>query len=344
MADLTQKALAERLAKLDRSEEEPPGPVSPPDPVYLVHGEEMLLVEECRDAIREAVRKAHGEVEREVLRIDRFSDKSELRLGASNLSLFGDVRHIEVVLLPPPDAKAGQALAEIVPSLKKGGDHFTICVPGMDWRGARKLKWFQELASHCVSVSVPKVTTSSLPGWVAARLKANKRSLTREAMEFFVQMTEGNLLAANQEILKLCLLFPEGELGLDLVREGLMDLSRFDSFAFQKVVRTGNGTKVARVLRNMRQEDAPPPLVLWALADEARALLALKEGRPVWGERKSVLQPIARALPRERILEVLKYAERADLRIKGQDDMPGDPWDGLLSVAAKLHSALQAGR
>src|SRR5688572_32271341 len=41
----------------------------------------------------------------------------------------------------------------------------------------------------------------------------------REVLEFLADRVEGNLLAAHQEVQKLALLAPEGELTLELVRE-----------------------------------------------------------------------------------------------------------------------------
>lgn len=329
----------------------------PPRTAYLVHGE-LLLVDECRMEIRAAIRAAPGEVEHDIRRIGGAADLAGLRIGASSLSLFGERRHTEVLFFgTAPDAKAGQALLEAVDALEGSGDHIVICVGSADsrdqnaqarMRQMRKAQWFTKLAKQCETVHAAEVGRKQLPRWVDDRLKAGGQSLTREASEFFVQMTEGNLLAAQQEILKLRLLFPKGEIGIDSLREELMDLSHHNVFSLQDALRSGERTRVSRVMRNLRNEGAAPQQVLWALADEARMLLAFSEGgspgRAVWGERKAALQAAARATSRHKVLEILGLVQQADLRAKGMDDSPRDPWDGLLSIAAKLRRLHRAGR
>ncbi len=51
-------------------------------PIYLIGGEEPLLLQECCDQIREAA-KAQGFVEREILQADGNSDWSELEQAAA---------------------------------------------------------------------------------------------------------------------------------------------------------------------------------------------------------------------------------------------------------------------
>ena len=65
-------------------------------PIYLIGGEEPLLLQECCDQIREAA-KAQGFVERELLQVDRGFDWSELEQAAAP-SLFATQKIIDLRL------------------------------------------------------------------------------------------------------------------------------------------------------------------------------------------------------------------------------------------------------
>ena len=69
------------------------------------------------------------------------------------------------------------------------------------------------ITRHGVSVS-RMVAYTLCRGWISRRLARQQQSLTPEALAFMADRVEGNLLAARQEIDKLALLHPPGELDL----------------------------------------------------------------------------------------------------------------------------------
>jgi len=329
MSSLTQDALAKAIGRGDLAQ------------AYVIVGGEELLVDECRVALRAAL----GAEERIVLQPEKGDDLSGLLSELGNLSLFGESRLFEVIFKAPPDAKAGAALLDAAQAARGGPDRLVVAMHGLDWR-ARKAKWLESLLDSCESVDVPTIGKDALPSWVAARLRKGGRSLTPEAMALFVEMTEGNLLAASQEILKIGLLFPEGEIDAETLQEEIVNLSRHDVFALQDALRGGPAAAVGRTLRNLRAEGAPEPLVLWALADEARALLALVEGRKhpgLWGKRRSALQGAARRADPSRLMRLLARVQGADLQMRGLAESPRDPWDEFLDIAALLRRLVAGG-
>ena len=79
-------------------------------PIYVVTGDEPLLVQECCDSIRDAARK-HGFHERDLLHGENNFDWGQLLSAAGSLSLFADKKIIELRL---PGGKPGAAAAQAI--------------------------------------------------------------------------------------------------------------------------------------------------------------------------------------------------------------------------------------
>ena len=273
-------------------------------PLYIVHGDGLLAIE-AADAIRAAARR-QGYGEREVLMATQAFRWEELFLAAGNLSLFGGDKVIDLRI---PSGKPGrdgsEALARYCAQLP-AGIVTLITLPEMDWQ-AKKAAWFTKLADAGVAIECAAPPLPQLPTWIAQRLARQNQRAPREALEFIAAHVEGNLLAAHQEIQKLALLYPEGEISLKDVEAAVLNVARYDVDALREALRANDPARCARTLDGLRAEGAALPLVLWALANEAR-------------------QRAARA--------ALLHAARIDRMIKGV--ARGDVWDEMLQLALRL--------
>lgn len=314
--------------------------------LYAVHGDEPLLALEAADAIRARARQA-GFSERIVLSAERNFDWRELGASVASLSLFGDKKLIELRLptgRPGTDGGAAiEAFSEkLVPDVLA-----LVSFPRLD-RAGQNSAWFQALEGHGVIVNVYPVERARLPEWIASRLARQKQKARAETLQFIADCVEGNLLAAHQEIQKLGLLFPAGELDFEAVREAVMNVARYDAMKLSEAMLAGDRTRLARMLEGLRGEGEAPPRVLWILAEEIRAICrvqdGLAKGRPladvcresrVWGnERQNLVGRAAKKQPRAALLSALEYAAKVDRVIKGV--VKGDAWDELLQLGLRF--------
>jgi DNA polymerase-3 subunit delta len=273
-------------------------------PLYVVHGDGLLAIE-AADAIRAAARK-HGYSEREVLMVTQSFKWDELFMAAGNLSLFGGDKVIDLrIPSGKPGRDGGEALGRYCTQLP-GGTVTLISLPELDWQ-AKKAAWFTKLDEAGVAIECAAPAVPQLPAWIAGRLARQKQSAPREALDFIATHVEGNLLAAHQEIQKLALLYPEGEISLTDIEAAVLNVARYDVNALRDALRANDAARCARTLDGLRAEGAALPLVLWALANEAR-------------------QRAARA--------ALLHAARIDRMIKGV--ARGDVWDEMLQLALRL--------
>lgn len=307
-------------------------------PAYLISGDEPLLAGEAADAIRARARAA-GFTEREVHFLERGSDWDDVRASAGNLSLFGSRRLIELRL---PSGRPGVAGNNALLTLLDRDDPDTlllILAPRLD-RDAQAAQWFRALESRGGWIAVWPVEAQRLVGWLRGRCRRLRLEVDDEALVLLAERTEGNLLAAHQELEKLRLLAPAGSLTLDLLLASVADSARFDVFRLSEAVLEGEADRALRVLAGLRSEGTEPTLVLWALTKALRDLWSAVSSpgagraRGGWQRQTAALEKAARRAPRLSFQALTLRATRADRMIKGR--LQGDAWDEMALLAADI--------
>jgi DNA polymerase-3 subunit delta len=315
-------------------------------PIYVVSGDEPLRAAEAQDAIRAAARRA-GFSEREVLHADGRTDWSTLGAAANNLSLFAARRLLEIRL---PGGKPGKAGADALKAhaAAVSDDLLTlVALPALD-KATSPSAWATALEAAGVWVEVAPIARAQLPAWIGARLARQQQSAPTEALEFIADRVEGNLLAAQQEIAKLGLLYPAGELSLAQVHDAVLDVSRHKVFALPLAMLAGDRARLLRTIAGLRAEGEPLPLVVWAVSEEVRTLLRLRAAldrgaafaqaaREVWlrREKEQAAQAALRRLDGAQLARLLARCADLDrlskgLRVSAADS---DPWLELTEVA-----------
>jgi DNA polymerase-3 subunit delta len=314
-------------------------------PLYVVHGDALLLAIEAADAIRAAAREA-GYTERETFTAEQHFKWAELRNSAQSLSLFASRKVIDLrIPSGKPGVEGGQALQDHVANMSP--DVLTlITLPKLDWT-AQKSQWFTALERHGVMVTADDIARDRLPAWIAGRLRRQQQSAAPETLEFLADRCEGNLLAAFQEIQKLALLFPTGELSFEQVKDSVMDVARYDIFKLSEAMLSGNAERFARILDGLRAEGTATVLVLWAMTEDIRTLgkvlqavqrgsalgAALRELR-VRRDKQGLIESAARRFKFPHIERAMQQAARLDKTIKGLRQ--GDVWDELLQLGLRF--------
>ncbi|MEZ5644912.1 MAG: DNA polymerase III subunit delta [Burkholderiaceae bacterium] len=328
--------------------------------LYTVHGDEALLVQEAADAIRSEARM-QGCTERVVHTVaGAHFDWSGVLASSGSLSLFADRQLIEVRIPSGKPGKDGsQALQQLAESAAGDDSSVTLVVlPRLD--GATlKSAWFAALDAHGVTVRVDSVERQALPNWIAQRLQTQGQRVApgvdgQRTLQFFADRVEGNLLAAHQEIQKLGLLYPAGELGYEQVEEAVLNVARYTPFKLAEAVLGGQVLRVQRMLDGLQAEGEAPVLVHWALAEDIRTLhrvrsamdagrplaMALRENR-VWGLREKLMERVLPLIGPSQLARWLDDAHTVDGIVKGlkAEGWPADPWQALHQLAIKFTRA-----
>lgn len=306
-------------------------------PAYLISGDEPLLTGEAADAVRARARAA-GFTERETHFIERAGDWGDVRASANTLSLFSERRVVEIRLnSAKPGVAGGAALASLLQA-KDPDRLLLILAPRLD-RDAQKADWVRAVEAHGAWVQAWPVDAAHLVGWLRARCGKFKLNVPDDALEIIAERTEGNLLAANQELEKLRLMVRDEKVSAADVLASVADSARFDVFQLGEAVLTGDLSRSLRMLFGLRGEGVEPTLVLWSLSKAARDIWSASANtsgsRPhVWGRQSAALDQAVRRAPQLRFARLTARAVRADRMIKGR--MAGDAWGELALLAAEL--------
>ena len=331
--------------------------------LYTLHGDEALLVQEAADAIR-ATARAQGFTERSVHVVSgAHFDWSEVLAAGGSLSLFADRQLLEVRIPTGKPGKEGSPMIQQLAQSAEGNDStLTLFIlPKLD-NATKKGAWFGALDQFGVTLQVESVERAQLPQWIAQRLKMQNQSVAsgqegQACLQFFADRVEGNLLAAHQEIQKLGLLYPEGELSLEQVESAVLNVARYDVFKLSEAVLSGQVARVQRMLDGLQAEGEAAVLVHYTLAEDIRALKRVKdaiaEGKPmpmalreqrIWGVREKLFERVLPRLSGSRLAQLLQNAHQVDGIVKGLKvaDWPTDPWQALQRLALRVASACTA--
>lgn len=326
-------------------------------PLYTLHGDEALLVQEAADAIRSAAR-AQGYSERSVHTVaGAHFDWGAVQAAGGSMSLFADRQIVEIRIPSGKPGKDGStALQQIAESTVGNDSTLTlVLLPRLD-KATKTGAWFGALEANGVTVQLDPVERGVLPEWIAQRLgRQGQRVKSGEegqrTLQFFADRVEGNLLAAHQEIQKLALLHPEGELSFEQVEGAVNNVARYDVFKLSEAVLGGNPQRVARMLDGLKAEGEAEVLVHYTLAEDIRALkrvrdaidagrplpMALRENR-VWGPKERAFERVLPRLEARVLARLLNDAHKVDGIVKGlpQPDWPRDGWQALQRLAFRL--------
>ena len=328
--------------------------------LYTLHGDEALLVQEAADAIRAAAR-LQGYTERSVhVAMGAHFDWSEVLAAGGSMSLFADRQILEIRVPTGKPGKEGSAMVQQLAQSAEGNDStLTLFVlPRLD-STTKKGAWFGALEQFGVSLQIDSLDRAQLPQWIAQRLKLQNQSVAsgqdgQNCLQFFADRVEGNLLAAHQEIQKLGLLYPAGELTQSQVESAVLNVARYDVFKLSEAVLTGQVARVQRMLDGLQAEGEAAVLVHYTLAEDIRALKRVKDaiaqGRPlpmalreqrIWGIREKLFERVLPKLSTARLAQLLKNAHQVDGIVKGLKvpDWPTDPWQALQRLALRVSSA-----
>ena len=327
--------------------------------LYTLHGDEALLVQEAADAIR-ATARAQGYTERSVHVVSgAHFDWSEVLAAGGSLSLFADRQMLEIRIPTGKPGKEGSPMIQQLAQSAEGNDStLTLFIlPKLD-NATKKGAWFGALDQFGVTLQVESIERAQLPQWIAQRLKLQNQSVAagqdgQTCLQFFADRVEGNLLAAHQEIQKLGLLYPEGELSLAQVESAVLNVARYDVFKLSEAVLSGQVARVQRMLDGLQAEGEAAVLVHYTLAEDIRALKRVKdamaEGRPlpmalreqrIWGVREKLFERVLPRLSTPRLAQLLQNAHQVDGIVKGLKvaDWPTDPWQALHRLALRVAS------
>jgi DNA polymerase-3 subunit delta len=182
-------------------------------PLYTLHGDEPLLIQEAADAIR-ATARAQGYTERTVHTVaGAHFDWSEVLAAGGSLSLFADRQIVRSASPPASPARTAARPAAAGRAGARQRQHAHAGAAARLDKATQQGAWFGALDGNGVThpgraggARRAAAVDRAAPGQQGQRVAPGDEG--QRTLQFFADRVEGNLLAAHQEIQKLALLYP----------------------------------------------------------------------------------------------------------------------------------------
>jgi len=304
-------------------------------PLYVLVGDEPLAQRENLDILRAAAR-LHGYDERNSLTVERNFNWQQIQIYGQSMSLFASRRLLEInIPSGKPGVEGGKALQALA-NQALTDTSVIIILPALE-REAKNSAWFSTLDKQAVSISLDEVNAANLPKWIAHRLAVQGQHTSAETLEFLAHQVEGNLLAANQEVQKLGLLYAKGALSDEVVRAAVLNVSRYDAFQLGEAVLAGDSARTVRILQGLQDEGEQALAVMNPLLWVLRPLLHIKQAEMrgeninnamtnarIYGDKQSLMKRALARLSLRQLEATLQKLADIDKIAKGV--MPGDAW------------------
>lgn len=221
-------------------------------PVYLIFGDEQMLVEEAADLVRQQARQ-QGADDRQVWHVEGHFNWSELQWQEQTMSLFSSQRLLEIRLPSgAPGKEGGEALRNYAANIP--ADTTLLIISGKIDKRSKSSKWFTELDRVGVTIPIWPIDIAKLPRWISQRMQQRGLRINQSCTALIAERVEGNLFAAAQEIDKLQLLCPNGEVNEQTVLDSVADNARFQAFGLMDSVMLGQVNKIPRMISRLRSE------------------------------------------------------------------------------------------
>ncbi len=306
-----------------------------PSPVVVIVGDEPLAKAECLDGARQYARQLGAE-ERTSLLVERQFNWQTVTQFSQHLSLFSTYRILEIHI---PSGKPGVDGAKVLAELAKQlvPDTMTIITLPTLERDSKNSAWYAALLAHALVVELREISIAQLPGWIQQRLALQQQTTDEASLMFMAQQVEGNMLAAHQEIQKLALLYPAGNLSATQVKDAVFNVARFDAFQLGEAMLQGDSERTVRILQGLQDEGEQAVAVMNPLIWLIRPLLRVKQAEEagenmqsamssarLFGDRQTLIKQAAQRLSTRQLEAAVQKLSEIDRMAQGV--MQGDAW------------------
>jgi DNA polymerase III subunit delta len=312
--------------------------------VYLLFGNEPLLIDESRRSIDLAARK-QGFEERSRYIADATLNWDHVFNQCQSLSLFSSRQIIEIEIpesgLSAPHAKELSSLAQQLSS-----DILLMVLGGKLTKAQETSKWFTSLQTNGCWVSCLTPDLQRLPQFVAQRCRSLGLSPDPEAIQMLAQWHEGNLLALIQSLDKLALIYPDGRLTLIRLEQALNRSNHYTPFQWVDALLEGKSNRAQRILRDLEADGTEVIILLRTIQKEIMLLLefehkmanqslnALFDKARVWSSKRPLYTLALRRLNRAKLRHIIRLLCHIEMTTKTQ--YLDTPWPLLHQLSAEM--------
>ena len=299
-------------------------------PAYLITGDELLLVNDTVDLVRNALKTHEYELNERIIPERSFAwnewyEEQYMPLLGCNLPQWSELRiqgaltdaakqALENYLADPPAAKV------------------LLVIMGKLDAAQQRAAWYKSFEKLGVVIPIWPLSVAEFSTWFQKQLVSSGIKVDNEAKQLLLTYLDGNLLAARQELDKLKMQYGDCLIDGAMLRQYLVDQAEFKIFDLNEAVLAGNLGLIQRIINYFAAIQADTAPLLWSLVREIQGLVtmqrAVMEGENidavllknrVFFGRKLQIRRILQKHPRNNWSKYLVGAAELDGILKGWD-------------------------
>ena len=308
--------------------------------LYFISGDIPLLAQNARDCIKAAAKK-QGYLNYQLFHVTAQFKWEDFHTELQAYSLFSEKTILD---LRNPTAKFDKTSTKIITEYCENPDPSKVIIISSNKLTAaqKRSSWYKIIEKNGVIIQFWPMNQRDLHQWISQQLNKAELRVNHEGIRIIAELTEGNLLASQQAIEKLKLLYPKQSLTDEMITQTVSDNAQFSVFDLTNYILQGDTQHIAHIMQHLQFSGAEPTLVLWSLCNELRQLIKLcyklENGDDMqqvlagqWASRKTILKNTLQRVSTSMLETLLLRASKIDLMIKGIS--PGNHWDALTQLA-----------
>jgi DNA polymerase-3 subunit delta len=295
-------------------------------PIYLIQGDEPLLVQEACAAICSQAKLNHF-TDHVRLTIDSAANWQMFNNYLHNFSLFNEQQLIELQLAGNLTPQGAQILSEY--AQQPSQDKLVVIISNKLTNAQLQAAWCKAIDKQGVIVNIWPINQAQMPNWLKQRLTTLGLKTSAEGLQLLADFCNGNLLAAQQLLQKVQLLGLREFLPLASIEQLLNDDARFTIFDLIDACLQGDPAQTLRIVNKLQIEGTEPAIIIWSLAKELRVLINILEQTQ---QGKSLTAAIA---------SQSSYNKRNTLLTKALQQTSLELWYHLLIETAELDKIIK---
>ncbi len=297
-------------------------------PIYLIFGNEPLLIQESRQAIQQNALQ-HGFEEKHRFAVDASLDWNQVYDCFQALSLFASRQLIELEL---PESGVNTTISKELLTLSDmmHDDIMLVIIGNKLTKAQENSKWFKALSTKGDWISCLTPDLQRLPMFIQTRCRTLGLKPDQQSLQMLAQWHEGNLFALSQSLEKLALLYPDGELTIVRLEEALSRHNHFTTFHWIDALLAGKANRAQRILRQLEAEGVEVVILIRSIQKEFNQLLSMHqdlaqmsinqvfEKHRVWQNKRPLYNAAMTRLSARRIFKLLSLLTQAEIKAKTQ--------------------------
>ena len=224
----------------------------------------------------------------------------------------------------------------ITKSIMSKLDDFYIINAEINSKDFKKSSWYKALQKHSITTEANEPSSIEITRSIKNRAKFHGLDLNDDATNLIGEFTEGNLLAAENEILKLSLIHQESSIGATEISTLLSNSSKYDGFKLIEFSLKGKISETYKAITHLEEEGIEPLMINGLYAWIFRAISNIKiskEGQythndfiklRIFGPSQNLVINCVKNLSVKQVEASLNKIRDIDLICKGL--LLGNPW------------------